>query len=117
MVTNGALPESINADDKDMNRLRNGWGRRTVVRYIAVSAMAHGIWEFAHMPLYDVWARGTTSEIIYNGLHCTVGDVMIASFALLVGVLAGRYGKWPDNRRAAVFVRRCHVNIQRSQLI
>lgn len=77
-------------------------GRTVVANYLGVSAVANVAWEFAHMPLYAVWRSGTNTEILYNGLHCSIGDVMIASFALLVGVLVGGVGRWPRDRWPAV---------------
>jgi hypothetical protein len=41
-------------------------------RYFVFSAIAHLIWEFAHMPLYTIWLTGTLGEIIFAAVHCTV---------------------------------------------
>lgn len=54
------------------------------------------------MPLYGLWLEGIWSEIIFSGLHCTIGDLMIATVSLLLGVaISGRSG-WPKSQRAAV---------------
>ena len=66
-------------------------------RYLAISLPLHLVWEFAHMPLYGVWKAGTAEEIIYNGLHCTVGDVMIAAFSLLAAIVLVGWSGWPRN--------------------
>lgn len=79
--------------------LRNGTNRRALTTYLVTSAIGHVIWEFAHMPLYVIWQTGTILEIMYNGIHCAIGDVMIASFALLAGLLIGGAGHWLENRR------------------
>ena len=63
--------------------------------YLAVSTALHLICEFSHMPLYAVWLNGTQDEILFNGLHCSVGDAMIASAALLFGIFLGGNNRWP----------------------
>lgn len=54
------------------------------------------------MPLYEVWQTGTPGRILFNGLHSTVGDLMIAASTLLIAYLAFGRGKWPARRWAAV---------------
>jgi hypothetical protein len=81
-----------------MKRPWSSHGGDVIVRYLAVSAPLHVVWEFSHMPLYGVWRTGTMREIVYNGLHCSIGDLMIAVFALFVGILTGGRGRWPESR-------------------
>ena len=50
------------------------------------------------MPLYGVWKAGTAEEIIYNGLHCTVGDLMIAAFSLLAAIVLAGWSRWPRSQ-------------------
>ena len=72
--------------------------------YLVISAMMHLVWEFAHMPLYGVWKTGSSGEIAYNGLHCTIGDVMIAAASLLTAILVTGRGRWPAERWSVVTV-------------
>lgn len=72
--------------------------------YLAMSAPLHLSWEFAQMPLYEVWYTGSPLEIAYNGLHCTVGDLMIAAVSLLLAVILIRYGRWLPRRWPAVLL-------------
>jgi hypothetical protein len=65
--------------------------------YIAVSAGAHLVWEFAQMPLYTVWAD-PWGEIIFAGLHCAGGDLLIASVCLWSGLLVCGSDGWPSER-------------------
>lgn len=44
-------------------------------------------WETAQLPLYTLWETGTSGEIAFAVLHCTVGDLLIASFALGLAIL------------------------------
>ena len=71
-------------------------------RYGAVIAVGNLVWEFAQMPLYTLWRTGTGGEITLAALHCTVGDVLIATASLgLASLLAGRPA-WPRERFLAV---------------
>ncbi len=62
------------------------------------------VWEFAQMPLYTIWATGSTGEIIYAGLHCTAGDAMIGAAALLGALLLAAPGRWPREGRSPVLI-------------
>ena len=80
-------------------------------RYLAFLALANLGWEFAHMPLYTVWQTGSAAEIAFNGLHCTVGDVMIAASSLLAAVLIVGRRDWPVRRRLPVAVAATMVGV------
>ncbi|MBU2581521.1 MAG: hypothetical protein KJ622_07370 [Alphaproteobacteria bacterium] len=69
---------------------------RFIARYLGLLAVGNLLWEFAQMPFYTVWQSGTVSEITYNGLHCTAGDVLIAATALLTAVLLVGAKSWPS---------------------
>lgn len=75
---------------------------RFTLRYLAVLAPASLLWEFAHMPLYTLWLEGTAWEIVYAGLHCTGGDVLIGAAALFLAVKFFGGSHWP--RRQTLFV-------------
>lgn len=70
----------------------------TLRRYLVISATANFIWEMAQLPFYTLWTEGTVGEIAFGVVHCTAGDVLIAT-ASLVGalVLVGR-NAWPHAR-------------------
>jgi hypothetical protein len=50
--------------------------------YVLVTVVANLIWEFAHMPLYTLWDTGTRGEMFFAAVHCTGGDLLIASASL-----------------------------------
>jgi hypothetical protein len=73
-------------------------------RYFAFSALGHALWEAAQMPFYTIWRDGTWPEILFAGLHCAGGDLLIATAALIGAlVIAGNSG-WPGRGFGAVAV-------------
>lgn len=65
-------------------------------RYLAVLATGNLVWEALHMPLYTLWETGTFGQIVLYGLHCTVGDVLIGTSALLAALLIFGDAGWPE---------------------
>ena len=63
--------------------------------YIGLSATMHLFWECLQLPLYTLWNDGTWRSIAFATLHCTAGDVMIASLALLGSLLLFGHRSWP----------------------
>ena len=57
-------------------------------RYLVAVALLHLAWEVAQLPLYTLWWDGAAHEIAFAVVHCTVGDVLIATTSL-VTALAG----------------------------
>lgn len=71
----------------------------TVIRrYLGAIVVGNLIWEFAQLPLYTIWHEGTGREIVFAAVHCTGGDVVIASLALLGALAIGGSGHWPNAR-------------------
>jgi hypothetical protein len=67
-------------------------------RYLAVIALGNLVWEFAHMPLYTLWQIGTAGEIFFAVIHCTGGDVIIATVSLVLAILISGRSAWPRGR-------------------
>ena len=71
--------------------------------YLGMSACANLVWEALQLPLYTPWTTETAPKIAFAVVHCTAGDVMIASLSLLAALtLFGRSG-WPANGAGPVF--------------
>ncbi|MFQ5567683.1 MAG: hypothetical protein ACE5EU_15130 [Paracoccaceae bacterium] len=68
-------------------------------RYFAVVIPGHLAWEFAHLPLYTIWREGTAGETIFAALHCTGGDILIATSTLVLALLLAG-AEWPIDRVA-----------------
>jgi len=77
-------------------RQANWW--RGLQAYVAVSAAAHLVWEILQLPLYTIWASGTTRELAFAVVHCTAGDVLIALAALSVSLIVVGSKNWPGER-------------------
>lgn len=63
--------------------------------YLAASAVMHLVWEVAQLPLYTIWRTGSVGEITFAVLHCTAGDVMIATLLLVAALVAFGSAAWP----------------------
>jgi hypothetical protein len=67
-------------------------------RYVMASALLNLIWEFAQLPLYTLWHEGSVREIVFAAVHCTGGDMLIASASLLATLMIVGSGRWPHER-------------------
>ena len=71
-------------------------------RYFLCIAAANLVWEFAQLPLYTIWRDGTPGEIVFAAIHCTGGDILIASAAVLGSLMLLGGGRWPMDRYRTV---------------
>jgi len=55
--------------------------------YLVFSMAMHFIWEVVQLPLYTLWRNPDNGAIAYAIVHCTLGDLLIATCALLLGLL------------------------------
>ena len=67
-------------------------------RYFVATALGNLAWEFAQLPLYTIWHEGTPGEIIFAAIHCTGGDILIATMALLGALVVAGDRRWPKAR-------------------
>lgn len=67
-------------------------------RYLLFVVAANLAWEIAHLPLYTIWTEGTVQQIVFAVLHCTAGDLLIASGSLLGALLLVGISTWPADR-------------------
>lgn len=70
----------------------------TLRRYLAFVLLANLVWEFAHLPLYTIWDTAPPSELVFAVAHCTLGDLIIATMALVLAVLVAGDAAWPGAR-------------------
>ncbi len=60
------------------------------LRYVPALGALNLLWEIAHLPLYTVWSEGSPPYLAYVVAHCTLGDVLIGTLALLIALMAVR---------------------------
>ena len=65
-------------------------------RYLLFIAGANLVWEVAQLPFYTIWREGTPSEIAFAVVHCTGGDILIASSALVASLVLVGGRAWPS---------------------
>lgn len=64
--------------------------------YVAAIAVGNFIWELLQLPLFMLWRTESVAYAVFAALHCWVGDILIASASLTIGILiAGR--AWPSH--------------------
>lgn len=73
-----------------------------VRRYMMASTVCHLTWEVAQLPFYTLWLTGTAGQIAWAVVHCTAGDLAIASATLILGLAAVGTNDWPRKGVAAV---------------
>lgn len=78
-----------------------GW-LAAVRRYLVAVALGNLVWEFAQMPLYTLWRTGAAREVAFAALHCTAGDILIATAALVASLVVVGTSEWPRRRFARV---------------
>lgn len=70
--------------------------------YLAVVLMANLSWEILQLPLYTIWTTGSTREIAFAAIHCTLGDVLIALAALTLALIFVGTREWPNSQYKVV---------------
>jgi hypothetical protein len=73
-------------------------------RYLVAIAVGNLLWETAQLPLYTLWRTGTPGAIAEAVLHCTLGDLLIGTIALIAALSAFGSPAWPDENATRVAV-------------
>lgn len=72
--------------------------RRFLTAYLTLTGLLNLLWEILQLPLYTLWEDGTPYSIGFAVVHCTLGDVLIAFFALLAALILSGTTDWPHTR-------------------
>jgi hypothetical protein len=75
------------------------------LRFLPWLAALSLAWEIGHAPLYTLWTEAAPGYIAIAVLHCTAGDVLIGTSALLLVLIVRREGplaRWSWTRIAAL---------------
>lgn len=75
---------------------------RMIRRYLIATTITQLAWEVVQLPLYTLWQTGTAGEIVFAVVHCTAGDVAIASASLVFALVVAGSSDWPARRFAPV---------------
>lgn len=70
--------------------------------YFGVIAVGNLAWEALQLPLYTIWTTGSMREQMFAVGHCTGGDILIASSALLLALALVGTREWPTQGFARV---------------
>ena len=89
---------------------QNNW-LQTLRIYLSASGLLHLTWETLHLPLYTIWSTGTWGGIAFAILHCTAGDLMIASLSLLAALVVVGNLAWPSERYTPVMAMTITIGI------
>lgn len=76
--------------------------RFVLARYIPWLGALSLAWEIGHLPLYSLWGEADASYIAFAVGHCTVGDMLIGTAALLLALTLGREGPFATWRRGQI---------------
>ena len=67
--------------------------------YLASMLALSLLWEIGHLPLYALWRTARIDQLAFAVAHCTAGDLLIGTAALVLALsIAGARG-WPDEAR------------------
>lgn len=80
---------------------RPGW-LTAIRRYLIATVGGNLVWETAQMPLYTLWHTGTARDIAQAIIHCTLGDSVIATVALVAALVVAGSPAWPYERAGSV---------------
>lgn len=67
-------------------------------RYLLAILAGNLVWEMAHLPLYTIWRSGTLWDLTVAVIHCSAGDLIIATTALVLALVVLRAGTWPSDK-------------------
>jgi len=70
-------------------------GLKIVSKWALLAFVLHAIWEVAHLPLYTLWNETDRLIVVSYLLHCTLGDVLIATIVFLFTSAIFRDWYWP----------------------
>lgn len=76
-------------------------------RYLPRLTLCSLAWEIAQLPLYTLLEEPRLGSIVYAVAHCTVGDSMIGTAALVLALIlirASERATWPGTRIVLLMV-------------
>lgn len=71
-------------------------------RYLVAVAIGNLLWEICQLPLYTLWDTTTRGQMAFAVIHCTGGDLIIATVALVLALVLFATPAWPNASAAPV---------------
>ena len=68
---------------------------KRLARWAALAFGLHLLWEIGHLRFYTLWSDPDRLKVAGYVLHCTLGDVLIATAAYGITALLFRRSDWP----------------------
>jgi hypothetical protein len=68
---------------------------KSLLRWALLAFVLHGTWEIVQLPLYTLWENPDHRRVVLSLLHCTAGDVLIATSLFLFMAALFRSFTWP----------------------
>ena len=90
--------EASASDDPDESApwYRSRAARRFMFKgYVPLLAAGNLVWEILQLPFYALWQEGTPGSRLFAVVHCTAGDLMIGTAALLLALIFFGGRGWP----------------------
>ena len=72
--------------------------------YLSAVLFGNLVWEVLQLPLYTIWQDGTFWQLVIAVTHCTAGDFLIATSALVFSLLTVGNRDWPQRHFVTVAV-------------
>lgn len=69
---------------------------KVIVYTILYFGLVNLAWEILQLPLYTLWSESSPAAIIFAILHCTVGDILIATLSLFAAMISSGGKRWPQ---------------------
>lgn len=63
--------------------------------YLGLIFAGNLLWEIFQLPLYTIWSTGSAGELAFAVGHCILGDLLIATSALVLALLTFGDVRWP----------------------
>ena len=58
--------------------------------FVPIFALLNVAWEIAQLPLYTLWNTGSVRDIAFSVAHCSLGDALIGTIALMLALILTR---------------------------
>lgn len=73
------------------------------LRFLPIFTLLNVLWEIGQLPFYTLWKAASLSEISYAVTHCSLGDALIGSSALMLALTMTR-ARAPDTWNRAKLI-------------